>query len=130
MVHTPPIEITDVQLWSITLACILMLADVLVGFIVAIINNELSSVKMRKGILHKVLMLILIFICLLIEIAISHAVQIPYDIPTCEVACGYIAVMELMSVLENIAKGYPYFSNSKLFKLLDLKNKDNEDKEE
>ena len=122
----PVIFLTDAQSWGIALACVMMVADLVVGFIVAIINEKLSSNKMRKGLLHKVLMLVLIFVCLAIEIGISHTVALPYDVPTCEVVCGYIVVMELMSVLENIANGYPELKDSALFKLFNLSNKDNE----
>ena len=59
----PVIFLTDAQSWGIALACVMMVADMVVGFIVAIINEELSSNKMRKGLLHKVLMLVLIFDC-------------------------------------------------------------------
>lgn len=121
----PVIFLTDAQSWGIALACMMMIADVLVGFIVAVINEELSSNKMRKGLLHKALMLILIFVCLAIEIGISHTVALPYDVPTCEVVCGYIVVMELMSILENIAKGYPALKDSALLKLFNLSDKDN-----
>ena len=122
----PLITLSEAQTWSIVLACVMMCADVLVGFIVAVINNDLSSTKMRKGLLHKVLMLILIAVCLAIELAIEHTVQLPYDVPTCEVVCGYVVVMELISVLENIGRGYPQFTDSALFKLFNLTDKDNE----
>lgn len=120
----PVIFLTDAQSWGIALACVMMVADVMVGFIVAIINEELSSIKMRKGLLHKALMLVLIFVCLAIEIGISHTVALPYDVPTCEVVCGYIVVMELVSILENIANGYPELKDSVLFKLFNLGDKD------
>lgn len=122
----PLITLSEAQTWGIALACVMMCADVLAGFIVAVINNDLSSTKMRKGLLHKVLMLILIAVCLAIELAIEHTVQLPYDIPTCEVVCGYVVVMELISVLENIGHGYPQFTDSALFKLFNLTDKDNE----
>lgn len=119
--------ISDAQFWGIMLACLMMCADVLTGFVVAVINNEVSSTAMRKGLLHKVLTLILIAACLAIEIALTHMVVLPYDIPTCEVVCGYVVVMELASVLENIGKGYPDFADSAVFKLFNLKDKDEED---
>lgn len=122
----PLITLSEAQTWGIALSCVMMCADVLVGFIVAAINNDLSSTKMRKGLLHKVLILILIVVCLAIELAIEHTVQLPYDIPTCEVVCGYIVVMELISVLENIKRGYPQFADSTLLKLFNLTDKDNE----
>lgn len=119
--------ISDAQFWGIMLACLMMCADVLTGFIVAVINNEVSSTVMRKGLLHKVLTLVLIAACLAIEIALTHMVVLPYDIPTCEVVCGYVVVMELASVLENIGKGYPDFADSSVFKLFYLRDKDGEE---
>lgn len=118
---------TDAQFWSIAIACAMMLADVLTGFIVAVINSCVSSTKMRKGLLHKVLTLILIFVCLLIEIGLRHAVALPYDIPTCEVVSAYVIVMELASVLENIKKGYPDFGNSIVFRLFNVNEKEDGD---
>lgn len=123
----PVVFLTDAQKWCITLACVMMVADVVVGFIVAVINEKLSSTKMRNGLLHKVLMLILIFVCLAIEVSISHTGTLPYDVPTCEVVCGYIVVMELISVLENIANGYPELRDSALFRLFNLDNKKSKD---
>ena len=122
----PPVPLSEAQTWSILLACVMMCADVVVGFIQAAINTQLSSTKMRQGLLHKVLILILIFVCLAIEVGIGHTVKLPYDIPTCEVVCGYVIVMELVSILENIARGYPEFADSQLFKLFNLDSKDKE----
>lgn len=123
----PVVFLTDAQTWGITLACVMMVADMVVGFIVAVINEKLSSTKMRNGLLHKVLMLVLIFICLAIEIGVSHTGALPYDVPTCEVVCGYIIIMEFVSVLENIANGYPELRDSALFKLFNFDSKKNED---
>lgn len=122
----PPVPLSEAQTWSILLACVMMCADVVVGFIQAAINNQLSSTKMRQGLLHKVLILILIFVCLAIEVGIGHTVKLPYDIPTCEVVCGYVIVMELVSILENIGRGYPQFADSQLFKIFNLSDKDKE----
>lgn len=122
----PPVPLSEAQTWSILLACVMMCADVVVGFIQAAINNQLSSTKMRQGLLHKVLILILIFVCLAIEIGIGHTVKLPYDIPNCGVVCGYVIIMELISILENIARGYPEFADSQLFKLFNLDSKDKE----
>ena len=123
----PVVSLTETQSWCIALACVMMVSDIVVGFIVAAINEKLSSIKMRNGLLHKALMLILIFICLAIEVSISHTGALPYDVPTCEVVCSYIIVMELISVLENIANGYPELRNSALFRLFNLDNKKGKD---
>ena len=129
MPPTPQVPLSDAQTWSILLACVMMCADVVVGFIQAAINNQLSSTKMRQGLLHKVLILILIFVCLAIEIGIGHTIALPYDVPTCEVVCSYIVIMELISVLENVAKGYPEIRDSALFGLFNLGDK-NDGKDE
>ena len=117
------INLTDAQQWGIILSCIMMCADVLVGFIGAVIQHNISSEKMRKGILHKILMLILIFLCLTIEVASSHMFKLPYGIPTCEVICGYVVVMELASIIENISNVYPEFAKNGLAKLFNLQDK-------
>ena len=44
--------LSDAQFWGIVLACLMMCADVLTGFIVAVINNEVSSTAMREGLLR------------------------------------------------------------------------------
>lgn len=123
----PVVLVTDAQAWGIALACVMMIADVVVGFIVAVINEKISSTKMRNGLLHKVLMLVLIFACLAIEIGVSHTGALPYDVPTCEVVCGYIIIMEFVSMLENVANGYPELRDSALFKLFNFDSKKNED---
>ena len=119
----PAVMLTEAQSWGIAMACVMMAADMVAGFVAAAINKELSSSKMRNGLLHKILMLILIFACLAIEIGISHTVALPYDVPTCEVVCGYVIIMELISVLENVARGYPEIRDSALFKLFNLGDK-------
>lgn len=117
------ISLSETQQWGIIISCIMMCADILVGFIGAVIQHNISSTKMREGILHKILMLILIFLCLTIEIAASHMFKLPYDIPTCEVICGYVVVMELASIIENISTAYPEFAKSGLAKLFNLNEK-------
>lgn len=117
------LKLTDAQQWGIILSCIMMCADILVGFIGAVIQHNISSTKMREGILHKILILVLIFVCLTIEVAASHMFKLPYDIPTCEVICGYVIVMELASIIENISTAYPEFAKSKLSKLFNLEEK-------
>lgn len=117
------INLSDTQQWGIILSCIMMCADILVGFIGAVIQHNISSIKMREGILHKILILILIFLCLIIEIAASHMFKLPYDIPTCEVICGYVVVMELVSIIENISTVYPEFKKSGLAQLFNLNKK-------
>lgn len=114
----PPIVwpmLTESQTWAILLACIMMLADILAGFIGACVNKEVDSSKMRQGLGHKTLMLIIIAIAYILGVGLTHISGFDFEIPSTEVVCGYIIIMELTSVFENITKAWPEFSNTRLF---------------
>lgn len=110
----PPM--TESQSWSIVLACIMMMADVVVGFVGAAIRHDISSTKMREGIGHKVMMLALIVVAYVLGVGLTHVSGIQFNVPSTEVVCWYTIVMELASIIENIAMAWPAFSDSKLFK--------------
>lgn len=110
----PPM--TESQSWSIVLACIMMVADVVVGFVGAAIRHDISSTKMREGIGHKVMVLALIVVAYVLGVGLTHVSGIEFDIPSTEVVCWYTIVMELASVIENIAMAWTEFSDSKLFR--------------
>lgn len=110
----PPM--TESQSWSIVLACIMMVADVVVGFVGAAIRHDISSTKMREGIGHKVMMLALIVVAYVLGVGLTHVSGIEFDIPSTEVVCWYTIVMELASIIEDMAMAWPAFSDSKLFR--------------
>ena len=110
----PPM--TESQSWSIVLACIMMVADVVVGFVGAAIRHDISSTKMREGIGHKVMLLALIVVAYVLGVGLTHVSGIQFEVPSTEVVCCYIIVMELASIIENIAMAWPEFSDSKLFR--------------
>lgn len=107
---------TESQSWSIVLACIMMVADVVVGFVGAAIRHDISSTKMREGIGHKVMMLALIAVAYVLGVGLTHVSGIEFDVPSTEVVCWYTIVMELASIIENMAMAWPAFSDSKLFR--------------
>lgn len=109
----PPM--TESQSWSIVLACIMMLADVVVGFVGAAIRHDISSTKMREGIGHKVMMLALIVVAYVLGVGLTHMSGIEFDVPSTEVVCWYTIVMELASVIENVGKSWPEFSGTQLY---------------
>ena len=112
----PPMS--DSQIWSIVIALIMILADIMAGFITACINSNVQSSKMREGLWHKSFLLIIIMISYILGVGMDHISAFKLDIPTVEIVCGYIVVMELASVLENVQKGWPEFGESTLFKIL------------
>lgn len=84
-------------MWQILTPLIFSLADIITGYIQAIINKNLDSQKMRTGLLHKVLIIIIIILSFIIQYAFS----IKY---VSSVVCIYVFVMEIVSILENLKK--------------------------
>lgn len=111
------IQVTEAQGVLFALGGAMMALDVLSGFIAACARSEVSSSKMRIGIYHKVLELVLMLATLVIEAATTAYIDLPVEIPSFELVAGYIVVMELMSILENVGKGNPDLAGSKLFGL-------------
>lgn len=107
---------TTVQAYAILLALIMMAGDVISGFIAAAINNEVKTSKMRTGLMHKMLMMLIIAISWCLEY-FSAQMGLQTDLPLCVCVCFYLAIMDLLSILENVCKGYPEFRDSKVYRL-------------
>lgn len=110
----PPM--TESQSWSIIMACLMMLADIAVGFVGATVRHDISSTKMREGIGHKVMVLVLIAVAYLLGVGLGHVSGIEAEIPSTEVVCWYVVVMELASILENVSLAWPEFADTRLFR--------------
>ena len=103
-------------LWQITGTLLFMLADIVSGVISAIIQKNLDSQKMREGLLHKFL--------LIMVVALSFIIQIMFNINyISKVVCIYIIIMETMSIFENIKKAG--VDLGKLGELLKIKPEEN-----
>lgn len=107
---------TESQSWSIIMACLMMLADIAVGFVGAAVRHDVSSTKMREGIGHKVMVLVLIAVAYLLGVGLGHVSGIEAEIPSTEVVCWYVVVMELASILENVSLAWPEFADTRLFR--------------
>lgn len=103
--------------WQIVTPIIFSIADVVTGFIQAVINKNLSSKKMREGILHKVL----IIITILLSFVASFSFSLPF---ISKIVCSYIIIMEIISIGENLLKAGLDFG--KLAEILKIKGKEEE----
>lgn len=103
--------------WAIGLACVLMLGDMVTGFIVACLEHNVSSSVMREGLLHKTLVLCVIGLAAAVEIGGARA-GMNLGVPAVNVVCAYVALMEISSIVENVARGYPAFKNSRLYEIM------------
>ena len=109
-------QLTESQTWSIIMACVMMLADIITGFTGAVVRHDIRSTKMREGIGHKVMVLVLIAVAYLLGVGLGHVSGIQTEIPSTEVVCWYVVVMELASILENVSLAWPEFADTRLFR--------------
>lgn len=99
----------------ITIVLGLALADIVTGWIKAHVNDDYSSKVMRKGGLNKVGEIVIMTVFCGLEIGIRYLGQY-YDSDILAKVTGgiaavgaffYIAVMEMISILENYAESNP-----------------------
>ena len=83
--------------WQILAPCIFSLCDVLTGFIQAVINKDVDSQVMRNGLLHKVLIIIIILLSFVADLSLNLSF-------VSKIVCGYVILMEITSILENLKK--------------------------
>lgn len=97
-------------LWQLITPLIFSFADIITGYIQALINNNIDSQKMRVGLWHKALIVIVI--------ALSFIIQFAFNLDYISSVVGiYVIVMEIVSILENLQKaGVPIRKTSQLFK--------------
>lgn len=96
--------------------------DVLTGICkgAATANKEgggLSSEKMKAGFWHKLGIISALVVAGLLDAAAGAGLDLGFDAPVFEAACGYVVIMELLSILENIAEINPELAGSKLLQL-------------
>lgn len=85
------------KIWIILTPLIMMLLDIITGYVQALINKEVKSYIMRIGILHK--------ICLIVVMVISHLLDYAFNFHTiAKVVSIYLVVMEITSIFENLKK--------------------------
>ena len=113
--------------WILLLPLVLMAADIVTGWIQASINNTWDSTKMRVGLFRKSGELLVICIAYIIYAAINLPVDVPAFI------AGYIIIMELISVCENLDQAglpVPHWITRKLRKVAEDLSEDEPEEDE
>lgn len=113
------IEFTEPELWFIGLALVLSVFDILTGWIQAVVNRAFSSTKMREGLWHKMLLVLVIALAVIIQGFTAHIGDTGWSVPLIYPVCAYIAVMEVASILENVKSAYPELADSPIFELFE-----------
>lgn len=83
--------------WQIVSTLVFIITDVIIGIITAIILNNLDSKKMRQGLLRKILLILIVILSFVIQYSVGLTM-------ISKLVCGYIIIMECLSILENIKK--------------------------
>ena len=118
------ITFTEPEIWLIGLALVLSAFDIVTGWIKAIASHSFSSTKMREGLLHKIVLVLVIFLAIILQGFTAHIGDTGWNIPLVSPVCLYIAVMEVASVLENVKAAYPELADTKLFSLFENRDDD------
>lgn len=120
------IEFTEPELWFIAMALVLSVMDVLTGFIGAAVRGQISSTKMREGLGHKMVLVLMIAMAVLLQGFTTHIGDTGWNVPLIMPVCGYISVMEVASIIENAKKAYPQIADSPLLKIFENSRDDGE----
>lgn len=84
-------------IWQIVTPLLFSLADIITGYVQAVINHDVKSEIMREGLWHKMLLILVIFLSFIMQFAFGlKCISI--------VVCLYICLMETTSILENLKK--------------------------
>lgn len=85
--------------------------DVVSGYIAAIRTGTVNSTVMRDGMWNKIGEILAIVVVKAVEICISvfgtDFVGVEMSVPLCFLFCGYLALYEITSIIENIGKMNP-----------------------
>lgn len=95
-----------------------IIADIITGYLGAWSSRQLSSSKMRKGLVHKATLFIIMALGALIDFAQQQdIINLGYDVPMFEMICVYVIFMEINSITENVGIIFPDLKDSKLLGL-------------
>lgn len=99
-------------------ALVFILLDVMTGIAKGASQHNLSSEKMKSGFWHKLGIIAALVVAGLLDAAAATGLDLGFEVPVFEGVCTYVVLMELLSILENIAEINPELAGSHVFQLL------------
>lgn len=103
--------------WYVVIAALLFIVfDFATGIAKAAYSKQVSSTVMREGLYHKFAEILVIVLAGGIDVACEH-LELGFDTPILAVTCGYIVLMEIASIIENIGAMNPDLANSPVFSI-------------
>lgn len=118
----PQFGLSEQMMWAIVACLVMMVFDIITGFMAAWKNKDIQSTKMREGLFHKSTLILLIILAWLCELFVMHVPDLGITVPLVIPTCIIIFAMELVSITENVAEINPELKGSKLLKLFSVSN--------
>lgn len=112
---------TEPDTWALFATLFFTTTDYLTGIVKAIMQDSLSSQKMREGLGHKFAYLILITVAYAIDTVSAH-VSLGLPVNVFIVTVGGVCLIELTSILENLCEINPELKNKPFLRIFDTKN--------
>lgn len=106
---------------------VFIIFDVISGLCNAVYHGDLSSKKMRQGLMHKFSYVLVLFLSYAMELGQNYT-GVRIDFPLITTVVAFICISEILSVFENCCEMNPELRKSKIADLFDLTNKNDEDK--
>ena len=102
---------TQADIWCTIAVTFFITTDYVTGVAKAIMQDNLSSKKMREGLGHKFAYFMLVLVAWFIDLVNAHVdLGLPVSVFVCTV--GGISLIELTSILENITAINPELSDA------------------
>ena len=119
---------TTTDVWCVIAVVFFIIVDYVTGIAKSILNNTLSSQKMRQGLWHKFAYLTLTLVAYFIDMINLHVdLGLPVSVFVCTV--GGISLIELTSILENITAINPELADAPFMSVFANTNTPNHSKE-
>ena len=107
--------------WAFGFALAFVAMDVVTGYAQAVANHTVDSKIMKSGFWHKLALVFAMLAAGMADMAAMVEIDLGFALPIFECACGYVMLMELTSILENVKLMNPQLADSAIMKLLNPK---------
>lgn len=119
--------VTQLDGWAFGFALAFIFMDVATGYAQAVANHVVDSKIMKAGFWHKLALVFAMLAAGMADMAAMVEIDLGFALPIFECACGYVMLMEMTSILENIKKMNPQIADSPLMRLLGTNEGDKND---
>lgn len=108
----------NTTLWTLGAVLFFIAMDYLTGVLKAGVQHNISSAKMREGLMHKLAYILILILSQAIDIFNIHT-QLSLPLNVLAVTSAGISLIELTSIVENLCEINPEIANKGFMKIFD-----------